>query len=434
MKKPSPRNVIVIFALVISSCNNITRNPPSTLTPHLESPTNTPTESKSGCPKAGTPSDMNIPENLDNDTVDEAIYKFILNYLHEGGSPQNLPEALVSKMPAKFGLSLQITPLDMNGDNINELLINITRNPHKDSYSLIFHCSSGYYLEAGGFGGEILLIEDLNGDKNPEIVFRSYWHGSGCLENYDVVGWSKMGGGGQAVNYLKPDYFPLSNYFPCGTELHIQDKDNDGQKELTFTGIEDAWDSAHSGLPGREFSYSYEARDMQTYIKVSEKYTTSPARVHVLADAQKALDESRGLLPSDAIELYEKAINDETLNDFPSTRDKKKKEGLSHAKEYTIAFALFRLVTIYYDIDRSIDEAKIKSIVETLNNKFPVGTPGSEFADITRLYIRELNDGKTQSIACSVVSLYIEQKYPNLENEFSWPGVLYYDNGTICPY
>lgn len=429
MRKPSLQSVIVFLALFISSCNNVTPKPSITFTPPSESPTNIPIEEKLGCPKAGTPSDVNLPENLNDDSVGEAIYKFIFKYLNEGGNPQNLPEALISKMPAKFELRLQITPLDMNGDNIDELLISIRHNPNS-SYSLIFHCSSGYYLEAGGFGSEILSIEDLNGDKNPEIVFRSYWHGSGCLEYFTVAGWSKTGDGGRAIDYFfRPDT-PEMRAFPCGTELHIQDLDNDGQKELTFTGVDNIW---HTGLPGREFSYLYEVSDMQSYLKVSEKYINPASRAYVLADAQKALDESLGLHDTDTIELYEKAANDETLQDYPSL-GYKEKDGQPHAKEYTTAFALFRLVTIYGGGRFGVDQPETTSTIEVLNKRFPSGVPGSEFVDIAKLFISEREAGKIPSIACSVVSLYIEQKYPNLEQEFIWPGVLYYDNGTICPY
>lgn len=431
MKTPSIHTLIIFVTLFISSCSNATPSPTSTIVPASETPAN----SILDCPITGTPSEVHMPENLYDFTSGETLSDTIIKYLNEGGNPEGLPETFLSRAPTKLKLSLQMIPLDLNRDNINELLVEVNHAlsdyPYNASSLVIFSCHSGLYQEVGNFASdEIVSIEDLNRDTNPEIVIHWSWYGSGCLEFYEIAGWNSKAP--KVIGYLDPQT-SSGKGFPCGTELHIQDLDHDGQKELTFTGWEQV---RHSGLPERRFVQLYEISDMQTYRAVSKKYMTSPSRVYVLADAQKALDEYPSGPYSKAIYLYERAANDKSLQDHPSADYSiNKTDEQSYTTEYTTAFALFRLVTIYGGGSWLYrDELQATNTIESLSQRFPKGTPGSEFVEIAKLFMNEQKAGKSPSISCSVVSLHIDQEYPNLEQELQWPGVLDYDNGTICPY
>jgi hypothetical protein len=169
---------------------------------------------------------------------------------------------------------------------------------------------------------------------------------------------------------------------------------------------------------------------MQTYLLASEQYEPSPYRIYVLVDAEKALKlQDYGLAKS----LYRKAIDDETLLDLaPYGYLAGFIEGETYPKEYVTAFALFRLVTVQAEI-RITGNTTNKTLVE-LNQKFPEGKPGYEFSEAANLFVKKIKEGKSVSVACSYVSVFIDEKYHYLQSNFDWSLALTYDNGTLCPY
>lgn len=430
------RNIFsaLFVAFTVVSCVPASKPVPTiTARPPRSTPPLIATASRSECPTAKTPFE---DTNLIVDQNGESIRMTILRYLNQGADPQAVSNAIISQAPTEMKLALEVIPLDLNGDGLDELVAKVQYAlddyPYGNSFISIFICYAGHYREAGHFASdEILSIEDLNGDDNPEIVTHWSWFGSGCLEFYSIVGWGGDQSDGKAIDYLDPKRLH-QEAFPCRTELNISDSDQDGQKELIFTGSENI---RHSIVPDRGFIYSYEVIDMQTYLRVSEEYTPSPSRVHVLAEAEQALSESPYGPFTHAIELYQKAANDEKLEDYPSSvyyYTFQNKE--SHSKEYTTAFSLFRLVTIFGGTSLSADELKTAETRQILRERYKEEEPGSEFIVLANLFVSEIEAGKSVSIACSVVSLHIEHEYPDLEKEFNWSPVLFYDNGTICPY
>lgn len=399
---------------------------PTTMTE--SSPYSTPTiPAKSECPKGESLSELTFPESA------ESLKGLILTYLNNGGDPLTLPETFNSLAPnSNQSIALKIISVDISGDYVNEIIaLAELRNEtlvHK-TVVWIFSCFSGAYEEAGYIDGEassfdpkIISIEDLNGDNVPEVVIQLSWR-VGCSEKFFVIGWNKS----KAVDYLASDGvldFLSLNWFECETSLSIQDQDKDNQKELVFTG-EMQVGRFRDDIPLRKFIYTYEVADIQNYVRVSEQYQESPYRFYLLADAERALKLQNYRL---AESLYRRAVEDETLLDvapYPHLTD--------FSKSYAIAFALFRLTTI--DATKAAGlGVTTDSLLEELAKKFPEGKPGHEFSEAANLFVKQIAEGKSSSVACSNVSIWIDETYPELRDMFDWGFVLTYDSGTLCPY
>jgi hypothetical protein len=424
----------IFFVLpLLLSCSKTTSIPIPTAE---SSPSSTPTiPAKSECPKGKNLSELTFPETT------ESLKGLILTYLNNGGNPLTLPEAFNSlALNSDQSIALKIVSVDISGDNLDEIIaLAELRNEtvvHK-TVVWFFSCFSGAYEEVGyidgaasSFDPKFISIEDLNGDNVPEVVIQLSWR-VGCLEKFFVIGWNKS----KAVDYLAPDgvlSFLSPNWFDCETSLSIQDQDKDGQKELVFTGEEQVGKFRHD-IPLRKFIYEYEAVDMQNYVRMSEQYRQSPYRFYVLADAERALKRQQNGLADEnyrlAESLYRKVVNDETLLDVAPYTSLNR-----FSKNYTTAFALFRLVIMDATVGVKGVTVTTNNLLDELAQKFPEGKSGHEFSEAANLFVEKIKEGKSDSVACSNVSVWIDETYPELQSNFDWGSVLTYDSGTFCPY
>ncbi len=272
-----------------------------------------------------------------------------------------------------------------------------------------------------------LLQADLNNDTQKEIIIRSTWSGSGCLEDFNIVSWEKD----NPIQRL-PD-----EYFPCGTEFAVGGKDSNGNTEVLFEGISDIQYNSVARIQ-RDFVDTYILSN-QIYILKSHEYAPSPYRVYALYDAQQALNKDD---IHQAIQLYEQAAHDQTLKDVdslifsPNWYVEKWPEDLpeqDHPKEYGPAFALFRLVVLYLHIQ---EEQKAMSALKELEINYPKGNFGAEFTEAAQLFVEQFERGEKSFVPCQAVSSMIERKYPSLDWHFKWSTWTEadYTNLTLCPY
>ncbi len=250
--------------------------PVKTLTPYPPTPINTEiVQSKAKCPELTAYTYPVFPEGI------TTLRVHILTYLNRGGDPQKLSEALNGLIRHQGQrIMLRIIPVDINGDGINEIVVLTELLADKDPHETavwIFSCSAGKYKDVGptmggpfSYDPKIMTVEDINGDHVPEIIFHLGFAGSGCLEEYHVVGWSKS----EVIDYL------TDNFFPCETKLEVQDENQDKRKKLVFTGEIQAYKVKNlnpSNLGSMmKFIYTYELIDAQTYGRVSEQYQPLP--------------------------------------------------------------------------------------------------------------------------------------------------------------
>ncbi len=284
----------------------------------------------------------------------------------------------------------------------------------------------------GGYAGNprLVAVADLNNDARKEIVIRSTWRGSGCLQFFDIVSWEKDGP-------YPPTHRITDEYFPCDTEFTIGNKDGNGNNEILFEGKSNIrYDSV--AYIQRDFIDTYKLNN-QVYILKSHEYLPSPYRVYAIYEAQQAL--SKGDIPQ-AVQFYDFAAHDETLLNVDSLvfgpnwyvekwpQDLPKQD---HPKEYVSAFSLFRLVVLYFEIH---EEPKAIAALKELEINYSNGKFGAEFTKAAQLFVEQHKAGNKPFESCQAVSSMIEQEYPYLDWHFQWSTWTSFDytNQTLCPY
>lgn len=438
------RRLFVLLVLVLTACGPAVLVPVNTPTPNLI-PNLIP-----GIPPGSNlcvmPRDLGAPVTPSSPKTVGIMKSSILNYLNQGGNPERLVSELTS--PAYGNLKLKLTRIDFNNDGVDELAFSFVPNGTPAFGALtsvfwIFQCRGGKYefafttLEGGNIvDGDpaVIDVEDLKGDKQKEAVVQSSQIlKSECRETFDIFGSKK--------DYITDYLGPLTTFL-CGTEFSVGGSDENGNKEILFTGQSDLPADAVAGIQ-RQFVDTYVLKDNQSYKLKSHGYLPSPYRVHVIYDAQQALDE--GDLDQ-ALQLYTQAANDKALQDINSFCivpgsyacifgvSPKNIGTVDHPREYLSAFALFRLTLLYL---RNDNEQESTSTLNELDKNYPAGEYGYEFVSAAHLLKKEVEAGKSLAFSCNVVTSMIEKYYPFLYLHFEWSTparAFYYKNETFCSY
>lgn len=411
-----------------SPTSNVTTTPVL----HLSTPT---LKSQVICPSSGSPSNPMAPSQMNILWIKETIN----DYLDQGGSPEETLSELT--LPKYGNLKIEMNRVDIDNDGIDELIFSsgvlfpTNGSTGVDSGLWLFRCENYKYkviyqiVTLGSYEGNPRLVDavDLNNDKQKEIIIRSTWRGSGCLQSFFIASLEK---GKSYLTHL----LNKSEYFPCDTEFAIGNDDINGNKEVLFMGKSDARYDAVAGIQ-RDFIDTYILNN-KVYILKSHEYLPSPYRVYAIYEAQQALDKGDVY---HAIEFYDKAAHDQTLLDVDSVafryaenlpQNLSKKD---HPKEYVSAFALFRLVVLHLQVNQ---EQKSTSMLKELEENYPSGKVGSEFTEAAQLFVEHFKSGEKPFLSCQAVSSMIENKYPFLEWHFRWSTWTYfeYTNRRLCSY
>jgi hypothetical protein len=113
----------------------------------------------------------------------------------------------------------------------------------------------------------IVDVEDLRGDKQKEVVVQSSQIlVSECREFFGIFGWKE--------NVITA-YLDQTTTFPCGTKFTVGSSDENGNKEILFTGQSDLPSDAVAGIQ-RQFVDTYVLKDNQSYKLKSHGYLPSP--------------------------------------------------------------------------------------------------------------------------------------------------------------
>lgn len=392
----------------------------------------------SPCPQAGKPEFPDAPSAMSIAWMKQTIN----DYLNQGGDPENLPIKFTG--PAFNNPQVKMKRVDVNNDGIDELVFSsgVIRTEKDtsgvDSGLWIFQCKVGKYVVAhqveflDEYSGNPRLVaaKDLNNDNRIEIVIQHSWHGSGCLEQFQIVSWERN-------NPSPTTRFFDDEHFPCDTLFSVGTPDANGNLQVLFKGKTDIrYDSV--GGKQRRFVDTYILTG-KTYTLKSHEYLPSPYRVYAIYDAQQALDQGNIV---QAIQHYEQAAHNDKLDDFdsfpfrPNWYVEKWPENLSkqdHPREYVSSFSLFRLVVLYLYTHQ---EEKATLALEDLKTNYPAGKPGTEFTEAAQLFTEQYQaHQKNIPLACSAISTMIKSKHPTLDWHFEWTtwAPFRYSNQDFCP-
>ena len=391
------------------------------------SPTPTPTATSSptpptappdpSCPEPGSADPFTYPANTTE------LQASILAYLNAGGQWEDL-FALFDELEIEHDW----VQADMNGDGVMETIINMMIENEADRNFIvsIYQCQAAQYshLFSLDFGLYHFhwntIIDDVNSDGNQDVILVDGFFGSACSLEPVVLSWQND----DVIEY-SPPYDQL--FIGCGdNQVILQDIDRDDLKEMILTGFT----VAHLDYaPPREFTQTLKLLNNR-YETIQFEYAPVDIRVHLLTDAQDALDAGDLI---QAIEYYDQAAHDDALEDIESYtfRTILDETAIDFPREYQQSFALFRLATIQFVLGNESEQ--IKTLAE-LKNNYPEGQPGHEFAIITEALLNLLTTEQDLNKTCQEITNLIQSDYPKLGAHFYWGGgAAFYQNETFCP-
>jgi len=381
-------------------------------------------------PPSATPIICPAPANVvpfELPTSQDQLVYAVSGYLNAGGDPSRIA-GLLDDPSGDVIQSSQLVMADANADGYDDVILSVSIFDQDYGgvpfYPIgaiyIFHCKNGRYFsqvtELGGYIWDIKVsaIEDLTGDGLPELVIAYTWAGSSCVDHTLIMGWSAT----------KWKYY-LQAGATCQAEAIILDLDNNGFKEIALAGYTRGSGALRAGV----WTYAFNGDEFEL---VSEELLPSSTRIHVLQDAQIALDKGNLV---EAAQLYMIAAVDKGLVNSPSFYEMRS-DLVDLAGPYQAAFASFRSAALWVHLDA---RANADFIQAHLRSGYIPGEPGSEFIDLLDRLLRQLDDGATLGEACAAIESYAQEEYPNLAGndghlgEFGSSNVGYLHD-DLCPF
>lgn len=289
---------------------------------------------------------------------------------------------------------------DLNGDGTEEITLSYVF-ANKDGFPfstqvIIYECRNGQYIQnRTDFGDRVykfivLLAEDLIEIGYPQILVAQTWLGTACDDFAVVIGWN----GKQWATFF-------STYLYCPAYIRVNDLNGDGLKELIITARNQG--NLETGI-GRQLTETYGWDGVQFVLR-TRVFHPSPYRIHLLQDAQLAVDAGDF---RQAIRHYERAATVRALKETPSIDQDI--DDFKAAFNYQTAFANFRLVTLWLKAERP-DRAR--SVINRMKVQYPASTAGNEFLELAQLFLKEVEGGASLELACEAVTAKIDVDYPD---------------------
>lgn len=341
----------------------------------------------------------------------------ILDYLNAGGSSEGLRAGMDQAGWARAAQDL--VAVDLTGDGIAEILVDL------DSL-YIFSCQNGSYVsiyeKVGVITPHFLPPRDMNGNQVPDLI--EYFSEPGPIEMKYF--WIKEWDGRQFADLITQADFQSPNgaggvnggsiwfkHVASDRSQLVQDTDGDGLLELALYG---GVASEYSGVyidfcPCRPETHTYRWNG-QGFVLDSLVIDPPTFRFQALQDGDaaaltgqfdRALALYQDVIFSDRLEWYsrERWLNEHLLdlhgigNDGPTATPVSPDPREYY---YLAAYARFRIMLLHL---RQGTEADAQVVYQTLQEKFPVGQPGAEFAAMAELFWTEYQISHSIAAGCA---------------------------------
>jgi hypothetical protein len=249
----------------------------------------------------------------DHDPLPEVAYQeypaAILDYLNQGASPEELAAELILR-----GLGPSEQPVrteDLSRDGYRDVVVSIyDLQTEPKGGMLIYTCAEDAYVlsyislaEGDEHAPEALLIQDLDADGFPEMVFTiTICDSHTCFDDVEILSWEN----GAFVERVEGATTDLPN-----PSAQLTDYDRDGVYSLEVVGK--AFSDVEAG-PQRDktSTWEYDPGDgMWKYADYS--LAASPFRIHLVHDADDAM--RRGEYQIGSL-LFQQVLEDEDLIDW----------------------------------------------------------------------------------------------------------------------
>jgi hypothetical protein len=258
-----------------------------------------------------------------------------------------------------------------------------------EEYHIAYQATAGELLYGALTFPLIVGVEDVNADDRTEVIFASFRCGAHtCGNTVYIIAWD-----GTDYRHLTAGFIDMSY-----SEIAFDDRDSDGIKELVMYG--GTIGSVGAG-PQRARTEIYRW-DGSLYTLAETIYDPPEYLYHAVLDANAAL------LAGDyeeAIALYRRAIDDQTLEDWKGiiSEDAGEKERLDLA-----AFSRFRLVVAYALLG---DYVRARAALEEIESE----QPDHVYAEVARIFWEVYEPAGDVGDACQAVTQYAQEHPETVE-------------------
>jgi hypothetical protein len=325
------KNSVVILFMIGALLAGCTSTPAvSTPTEPAETPTEFPLEVATDTPElteTETPAPTEVVVTLDpgrgdyrtcvvlgeHDPLPDMAYEdfpaAILDYLNQGASPEELAVELIVR---ELGPREQpVRADDLTADGFQDVVVTIyDLQTESQGGMLIYTCADGAYVlsyislaEAAEQAPEALMIQDLDADEQPDLVFATTSCGAHtCFNDIEILSWVD----GAFVERVEGVTTALPN-----PTAQLTDYDRDAIYTLEVVGT--AFASVGAG-PQRDETWVWELDLADGIWKfATSSLAVSPFRIHLVHDADDAMLRGEYQI---AFLLYAQVVEDEDLLDW----------------------------------------------------------------------------------------------------------------------
>lgn len=384
----------------------------------------------------------------------------VLNYLDAGGNPSDLIMVVRQSWGRREIFKKNDAVRDLTGDGVPEILITPSElfifGCQNDKYQILFTNQGEGPGSLNGIGKQLVGIQDMNMNGIPEIVIADFgcggmgagqclgvniyeWDGKqfSSIISSSELGWSLIGG-------------RMNEYLPS---VEIKDMDNNGTLELVLIGdIPNKWYQEYFDYyPWRDKSNMY-TWDGHYFVLYKTEYSAPIYRYQAVEDGDRAILNNEY---DKALGFYQEVIfNTDLLSWSPAKREHyislfrfANDPGYQLIPTPTIppddpleypnlaAYTRYRIMLLHL-IQGNFQEAQV--VYETLQEKFPEGSSGHEFALIASAVWNEYQVSKDIKSACtSGISVANKHKeilqFLGSDYHNTWQDIMY-EPKDICPF
>jgi hypothetical protein len=363
----------------------------------------------------------------------------ILEFLNTGATRQVVITAYRQDHPQAEDWVIQ--EKDVTGDGVPEFIY--TESLIR-AMLYVYHCKDGTYELETALAEDfrfpaltILGIRDLNLDKIDEIIAVM---GDDRTRFFYVLEWD-----GIEFRLLNFDFdiFDRSCHLMYGpSTIEFLDTDNNGTLELIMHQAIPIWSEYVEGLPWRKETRTC-TWNGTLFVLTKTEFAPPKYRFQAVQDAD------RFALTGDydrALDLYQQAIFSDQLDWWSEERwDHETQVALGNTAHlipapdaaeyfYLEAYSRFRIMLLHI-LRGYLPDAEI--VYNTLQEKFPTGQPGYEFAEMTALFWNEYQISSDMGLACQKAIEYAEI-HPGIlaylgDYMHGWQSIGY-EPPDVCPF
>lgn len=331
----------------------------------------------------------------------------------------------------------ELHQVDLTGDNLPEVVIEakVPASAFDQGTLLVYGCGPGVYELKFYYDNPypsnalaILAIDDLNGDRLPEIIY--FWADHGATggsfpENYYVLGWD----GATFVQMVESDETPDRSgsaavvYDSLPRQSHLEDLDADGFPELMLRSGAPGGLSGCDAGPVRDkwwvWGWDGEAVVFDRVLPDPPLY-----RFQAVQDGDRLTSEGR---LEEALAAYQAAIFDESLE--PGTRHYWIPRGPCGSSGFLVppadfeerlrleAYSRYRLMLLHVARD---DLPAARVVYEALQSKFPSWQAGHAYAEMARVFWEQFQTAGDPRSACAAAIEYARDQQDVVLSQINW--------------